>query len=330
MTDGNEHFFVPTTANTGLRGKNPTGDGGVGDVTLRAADLGSFKSPSLRNVDVTAPYGHDGRFATLDALIDHYSDNAIFDPNLGYQIPVGPLKFTASEKAAMIAFLKTLTDRTSLTDPRFSNPFVARKDIVAGVTHTVRATGAMLRGVGAAAAEAPAVLGSAVLVTEIPPVPPAPPAPRARSPHAVIERLVSFDGNKDNRISREELPERMQGLIARGDRNGDAALDSNEILALVNVASSERRHVSFLSQASEGLLGVVKDLRLSPEKHASALALVNAGKLPHKDHLASIDVYREMRALLDGEEYENFVAAAVRLSRSPQFRRGAVSGIIIQ
>jgi cytochrome c peroxidase len=124
MKDGNEHFFVPTPANTGLRDNHPTADGGVGDVTLRAADLGSFKSPSLRNVAVTAPYGHDGRFATLDALIDHYSDNAILDPNLGYMIPVGPLKFTTSEKAALIAFLETLTDQTVLTDARFSNPFV--------------------------------------------------------------------------------------------------------------------------------------------------------------------------------------------------------------
>ncbi len=93
-------------------------------MTLRALDLGSFKSPSLRNVEVTAPYGHDGRFATLDALIDHYSDNAILDPNVGYMIPVGPLNFTTSEKAALIAFLKTLTDRTFLADPRYSSPFV--------------------------------------------------------------------------------------------------------------------------------------------------------------------------------------------------------------
>ena len=124
MKDGNEHFFVPTPANTGLRAKDPAADGGVGDVTLQPADLGSFKSPSLRNVEVTAPYGHDGRFATLDALIDHYSDNAVLDPNLGYMVPVGPLKFTSSEKGALIAFLKTLTDRTFLTDPRLSNPFV--------------------------------------------------------------------------------------------------------------------------------------------------------------------------------------------------------------
>jgi len=124
MKEGNEHFFVPTPANTGLRDNMPSADGGVGDVTLRPMELGSFKSPSLRNVAVTAPYGHDGRFATLDALIDHYSANAILDPNLGYMIPVGPLKFTTSERAALIAFLNTLTDQTLLTDPRFSNPFV--------------------------------------------------------------------------------------------------------------------------------------------------------------------------------------------------------------
>ena len=189
MKDGNEHFFVPTPANTGLRGKDPTADGGVGDVTLRAADLGSFKSPSLRNVEVTAPYGHDGRFATLDALIDHYSDNPILDPNLGYVIPVGPLKFTASEKAALIAFLKTLTDRTFLTDPRFSNPFVDSEDVVKTVNahrpdgRSHGDGGWRCRRTGARA------LRPAVLITEMPPAPLAPPA---RSPAAVIERLMSF------------------------------------------------------------------------------------------------------------------------------------------
>ena len=123
MKDGDEHFFVPSPANTGLRSKEATADGGVGDVTLRPQDLGFFKSPSLRNVAVTAPYGHDGRFATLDALIDHYSTVSLSDPSHGYVIPVAPLRFTASEKASLIAFLKTLTDERFLSDPKFANPF---------------------------------------------------------------------------------------------------------------------------------------------------------------------------------------------------------------
>jgi hypothetical protein len=168
MKDGNEHFLVPTPATTALRGDGPREDGGVGDVTLRPADLGSFKSPSLRNVDVTAPFGHDGRFATLDALIDHYSDNAILDPNRGYM--TAPLKFTASEKAALTAFLKTLTDWTFLTDPRFSNPFVTRTDVVRTVKRPVRTTGARLREGAATAVEATAVLRSAFLLIEMPAV----------------------------------------------------------------------------------------------------------------------------------------------------------------
>jgi cytochrome c peroxidase len=314
MKDGNEHFFVPIPANTGLRGTGATADGGVGDVTLRAADLGSFKSPSLRNVEVTAPYGHDGRFATLDALIDHYSDNAISDPNLGYVFPVAPLKFTASEKAALIAFLKTLTDPTLLTDPRFSNPFVARKD-VKSVRRTVLTPGVMLMGVGAAAAQAFVAVRSAVLVTEMPPLPP----PPSRPLHPVIARLVSFDADADRRISPGELPERMQGHVTRGDRNSDAALDSNEIRFLVNAASSERTHVSFGPHPSEGLPGVVKDLRLAPAKHATALAIVSALEVPgNGNHPAGNGIYGRMKALLDDEEYENFVAAAARVSRSPR------------
>jgi hypothetical protein len=129
---------------------------------------------------------------------------------------------------------------------------------------------------------------------------------------------MSFDGNGDRRVSRNELPERMQELVARGDRNADAALDSDEIHALVNAASSVRTHVSFRSQSSEGLPGVIKDLRLPPAKHADALAIVSAHKQPRNFNGAGGDLYEQMRALLDDEEYENFVAAAARLSRSPR------------
>jgi hypothetical protein len=78
----------------------------------------------------------------------------------------------------------------------------------------------------------------------------------------------------------------------------------------VNAAASERVRVSFRAQSSEGLPGVIKDLKLRPAKYAGALAIVSAYKLPRNviDPTGS-DLYGEMRALLDDEEYENFVAA---------------------
>lgn len=305
MKDANEHFFVPTPANTGLRRADLTADAGVGDVTLRDADLGSFKSPSLRNVEVTAPYGHDGRFATLDALIDHYSDNPIFDPNLGYMIPVGPLKFTLSEKAALVAFMKTLTDGAFLTDPRFANPFVDRKDMVEAVKRTAVRAGVMLKFVRAGTSQTPAV-------------PEPPPAPRAKVRQTMAERLMSFDRNADHRISREELPERMQGLIARGDRNADADLDLKEIRSLMLGASSAQPRPLFRprpshADPSDGLPGVIQDLKLTPQKHAFALAIVNRRDLLHNTDFTNGRFHAEMKDVLDDEEYENFAAAAARV-----------------
>ena len=88
--------------------------------TLNPRDVGHFKSPSLRNVEVAGPYMHDGRFETLEAVIDHYSSGGKKHPNRDVRIQ--PLNFTASEKAALIAFLQTLTDRKFLEDPQFSDP----------------------------------------------------------------------------------------------------------------------------------------------------------------------------------------------------------------
>src|SRR5688500_612569 len=183
------------------------------------------------------------------------------------------------------------------------------------VKRTVMAAGAMLMAVGAAISQAPMVLRSAVVITEMPP---APLAPRAKSPDAAIERLMSFDGNGDHRISRDELPERIQVVVARGDRNANAALESDEIRSLVHAACSERIRVAFRSQSSEGLPGVSKDLKLPPATHALALGIVSLHKLPRRvNDSATSDLYGKIRALLDDEEYENFVAAATRLFRTP-------------
>ena len=114
-------FVMTEPVNTGLDEDAARTDGGVGDITLNPQDIGRFKSPSLRNVEVTGPYMHDGRFATLDAVLEHYSNGGKSHPNK--DVRVQPLRFTGSEQTALIAFLKTLTDEAFLYDPRFSDPF---------------------------------------------------------------------------------------------------------------------------------------------------------------------------------------------------------------
>jgi cytochrome c peroxidase len=91
----------------------PGGDTGREQVTGQPADRGKFRTPSLRNVAVTAPYMHDGRFKTLEEVIEHYDHGVVrhpnLDPNLAKHPPEG-LKLSREDKAALVAFLKTLTD----------------------------------------------------------------------------------------------------------------------------------------------------------------------------------------------------------------------------
>ncbi len=115
------HFVMVAPSNNGLDADVKSSDGGVGDVTLDGRQIGLFRSPSLRNVERTAPYMHDGRFDTLEKVIDHYSKGVKPHPNLDPRMQ--PLHFTDSEKAALVAFLKTLTDPKFLADPKFSDPF---------------------------------------------------------------------------------------------------------------------------------------------------------------------------------------------------------------
>jgi cytochrome c peroxidase len=116
------HFSTERPFNNGLDADYKNSDGGVGDITLNASHLGLFKSPSLRNVEFTAPYMHDGRFATLEAVIDHYDRGVKLHPNLDGRLR-RRLNLNAAEKGALVAFLKTLSDRKFLTDPKFSDPF---------------------------------------------------------------------------------------------------------------------------------------------------------------------------------------------------------------
>lgn len=113
-------------ANIGLDAQ--TKDRGAGIVTSMNFSEGSFKAPNLRNVARTGPYMHDGRFNTLEEVIDHYSRGIQDHPALDARLrgaDGAPMRMNIrdDEKQAIVAFLNMLTDYTLITDPKLSNPF---------------------------------------------------------------------------------------------------------------------------------------------------------------------------------------------------------------
>ena len=127
----------PTFHNTGLYnlgsdGAYPGDNPGIFGTTGRKEDMGRFRTPTLRNVELTAPYMHDGSIATLPEVIEHYARG-------GRLVPDGPLAgdgrdsprksdlirgfdLDARGKADLVQFLNSLTDRAFVTDPRFAAP----------------------------------------------------------------------------------------------------------------------------------------------------------------------------------------------------------------
>ncbi|MCK6393022.1 methanobactin export MATE transporter MbnM [Zoogloea sp.] len=124
--------------NTGLynidgKGAYPEPNRGILELSGKSEDMGAFRTQSLRNVAVTAPYMHDGSIATLEAVLDHYaahgrtlastahagdgSRNPFKDPR------IDRIRLDSQDKADLIAFLKTLTDEELLTRARYANPF---------------------------------------------------------------------------------------------------------------------------------------------------------------------------------------------------------------
>jgi cytochrome c peroxidase len=98
-------------------------DNGRSEITENPSDKNKFKVPSLRNIEVTKPYMHDGRFATLDQVLDHYSKTVTKTENLDEELLKNGrqgIPLTKQEKADIIAFLKTLTDIDFLTNRKFS------------------------------------------------------------------------------------------------------------------------------------------------------------------------------------------------------------------
>lgn len=107
--------------NNGLRMIASLQDSGRIGVTGQATDRMKFMVPSLRNVALSRPYMHDGRFTTLDAVLDHYSSGIVPSATLDTMLTNG-IQLSADEKSSLLAFLRTLTDTTFTKNTLFSEP----------------------------------------------------------------------------------------------------------------------------------------------------------------------------------------------------------------
>ena len=109
--------------NTGLYNVYPRPNVGIYEHTKSRADLGKFKTPTLRNIAVTAPYMHDGSVPTLDAVLDHYSSGGRGHDNPNKDPLIGGFTLSVQDRADLIAFLTSLTDDALIHDPRFGSPW---------------------------------------------------------------------------------------------------------------------------------------------------------------------------------------------------------------
>lgn len=113
--------------NNGLDTDANMTDEGRKNVTNDPADRARFKVPSLRNIALTPPFMHDGRFTTLEEVIDHYDhgvrNSSTIEFILQYNLQPGGLGLTAQDKTDLVAFLKTLSDMDYLKNAAFTDPF---------------------------------------------------------------------------------------------------------------------------------------------------------------------------------------------------------------
>jgi cytochrome c peroxidase len=117
-------FAINEFRNNGIepvRFLNEFPDMGRGEVTGDSLDNGKFKIPTLRNIQFSAPYMHDGRFSTLEEVLDHYNSGG--HRQLNTDPLIRQLGLTEAQKRDLLAFLNTLMDTTFLQNPAYSNPF---------------------------------------------------------------------------------------------------------------------------------------------------------------------------------------------------------------
>jgi cytochrome c peroxidase len=109
--------------NNGLAIDTTLNDNGRMRITQKESDKYKFKVPTLRNIQFTFPYMHDGRFETLNEVVKHYNSGIVNSPTLAKQLQK-PMQLSDNERTEIVAFLKTLTDTEFLFNPRFSYPKV--------------------------------------------------------------------------------------------------------------------------------------------------------------------------------------------------------------
>jgi len=112
-------------------------DNGIGEITGSDFDMGRFKTPNLKNVALTAPYMHDGRFETLEDVVDFYSEGIQNHPSSTFNnsdhylesipdsnaLPFAGFEYNDPQKLALVAFLEKLTDENVINNPIYSDPF---------------------------------------------------------------------------------------------------------------------------------------------------------------------------------------------------------------
>ncbi len=112
--------------NNGLDIESEFKDFGREKVTNNVDDRAKFLTPSLRNIELTGPYMHDGRFKTLEEVINHYNEHVKPSPTvefiLQYNLKPGGLKLNEQDKSDLLAFLKTLTDQSYINNTNYSKP----------------------------------------------------------------------------------------------------------------------------------------------------------------------------------------------------------------
>lgn len=144
FTDNIRHSKLPLAErgfhNTGLynldgRGAYPADNPGISEFTGDADDMGKFRTPSLRNIALTAPYMHDGSMATLDQVIrTHYAQAGRAGGTANGPSPlrsslIGGFEVSEQEVSDLVAFLNTLTDHTFVQNPRHANPWAVASHI---------------------------------------------------------------------------------------------------------------------------------------------------------------------------------------------------------